>query len=93
MRQPGKRATDKEIQEAASLLAVEIIVVLMRPVGDAQRIQRFMPAEDAGGGRIVLVFRPGHFNATVKSAADGKGMKVTAAAGLSRASDQVLVRR
>ena len=88
MRQPGRWATDKEFQEAASLLAVEILVVLMRPVGDAQRIQRFMPARSAGSERIVLVFRPGHFNAAVESAADEKRMKMTAAAGMARALEE-----
>jgi len=87
MRQPGTWATDKEVQEAAELLEVEIAVAMMRPVGDEPRIQRFVPAGRAGNGRIVLIFRPGHFNATVAAAAEEE-LKMAAAAELAIALEE-----
>ena len=66
MMKPGVWGTDVEIQATAEMLNIEVAVAIMRPKGDELRIRTFMPgAIGARTGRIVITFRPGHFNATV----------------------------
>jgi len=69
MRQEGTWATDVEMMRAAQMVRRLIVMVVMRPrvtPGGVQQevIQVFEPAVHDAIARMVVVNRPGHFNAT-----------------------------